>query len=221
MRPNQIPIFLRPVPVVVVGTFPTMVGTPTTATGASGTLAYPAGIAVGDRIYVVVYGGAGSITSSTFAAFQSGTGNLGTPYAIYTRTADGTETASATITGSASAQYTCWVEHGVNATPEEGWSGLSAYSNVPSGTSITTPSATSTKTNCWQIIGIWENQNLANTVNTAPAGATLIKLFTGSESVALYFVPQAAAGASGTNTFAWTSGVNNFGDSFSFISRSA
>lgn len=221
MRPNQIPIFLRPASPVVGGSFPTMVGTSTTATGAGATLTYPAGIAIGDRIYVVSYSGVPAApTSSAFATYQSGTGTLGSPYAIYTRTADGTEGASTAVTGNAATQYICFVLRGLNATPEESFS-ISGYTNVPSGTSITTPSATSTKTNCWEIIGVWENQNAANTVNSAPAGSTLIKLFTSSQSVVLYYVPQAAAGASGTNTFSWTSGTNNYGDAFSFMARSA
>lgn len=221
MRGADIPILLKR-RATATGSFPTMIGTPTFAVGGGGTLNYPAGIATGDRIYVIVYNGVpASPTSSVYTTYQSGTGNLGAAYAIYTRTADGSEGSSTGITGGSSTYYTCFVLRGMNGTPEESWSGVSAYSNVPSTTSITTPSATSTKTNCWQIIGIWENQNNANTVNSAPAGSTLIKLSTGVESVVYYYVPLAAAGASGTNTFSWVSGVNNYGDSFSFIARSA
>ncbi len=222
MRPNQVPIYLRAVaaPPPAGGSFPTIVGTPVSVAGPAG-FTYPAGIAVGDRIYILqVDGSAGGTFSSAYSTYQSGNGNLGTGYTLFYRVADGSEGASTTTSGNGSCQYICWVVRGWDTgTPEEGWSGLSAYNNVSNPSTITIPSSTSTKANCLEFMIVWDNQNNADTVTTAPSGATLIKTQTGAaDSISVWYKQQAAAGASGTNTFGW-SVAGAWGDAVSFMVR--
>lgn len=197
---------------------PTLVGTATTSSGASSSLNFVSGIVAGDRIYVVAYGAASSITSPAFTTYQSGLGNFSLPYAIYTRTATGSEGASAVITGSASVEYMMFVLRGVNATTQEEAFAITAANNTAT---YTIPSSTSTINDSLQISFCVDNQHASNTVTTAPASGTLVKLDQSAGALltsATYFRTMTVAGAISATTLVWTTGAA-YGDAFTFVAR--